>query len=62
MYQVIYMNVVIFEWQLYGTGGIKKGDQILKVSGHTMEGVTLTQAQEILWKVEQETKPGVGEL
>ena len=34
-------------------GGIKKGDQILKVNGKSLENITLSQAQELLWNAEQ---------
>lgn len=44
------------------SGEISRGDQILKINKKSMDGLTLTQAQEALWQAEQDCKPGVGDL
>ncbi|XP_045176075.2 harmonin-like isoform X2 [Mercenaria mercenaria] len=41
-------------------GKIKKGDQILKVNGESLDSISLADANEKLWQVEQECLPGDG--
>jgi len=43
------------------SGEIGRGDQILKINKKSLDGLTLTQAQEILWQAEQDSKTGVGQ-
>ncbi|KAL4224993.1 Harmonin [Mactra antiquata] len=40
------------------SGEMEVGDTILKVNDISFDDITLSQANELLWKAEQETKPG----
>ena len=52
---------VNFFFMYFFSGEIGRGDQILKINKKSLDGLTLTQAQEILWQAEQDSKTGVGQ-
>ncbi|XP_060568959.1 harmonin-like isoform X6 [Ruditapes philippinarum] len=42
------------------SGGIRRGDQIVEVNGISFQDISLTEANEKIWQVEQECLPGDG--
>ena len=40
-------------------GGMGKGDTLLKINNVSLDDVSLSQAEEVLWKAEQDWRMGV---
>ncbi|KAH3727744.1 hypothetical protein DPMN_053687 [Dreissena polymorpha] len=54
----IVVSEVFYGGAVDKNGEISRGDTILKVNDTKMENITLTEAQEALWKIEQQTNIG----